>query len=153
MPVHLRTDSPLLPLRPDLRQGKQGILEKMLQSAFYQSSSDLAAWYSRSGTSRDYSLAHSLGIYDVPETIYAASGWLDFIHHCRESLVVNRKKGTFLEEILINPAMNSGYVIPLFENMQISDILILNSISPDSFGSKKCHDLQSLSRICSDLLF
>ena len=153
MTAHLRTDYHLLPLRPDLTRGKNDVLKNMLCSAFYQSSSDLAVWYKRSGTSRDYNLSHTLGIYEVPETIYSNCEWLDFIHHCRESLVVNRKQDSFLQEILINPAMKSGYVIPLFKNTQISDILILNSITADSYGSRNCRDLNSLSMICSDLLF
>ena len=153
MYVHVRTEHQLLPFRPDMQQGKLGILENLLKSAFYQSSSDLAAWYSRKGTSRNYILIKSLGAYDVPEKILSDWEWLDFIHHCRESLVLNKAGKSFLDGILIHPVMKSGYVIPLFENTQISDIVILNSRATDSYGRKNCCDLHSLSMICSDLLF
>ncbi len=149
-----RTDHSLLPFRPDIHLGKKGILETLVQTSLYQTASDMAALYSLNPDAETFSLSLGLGIYRFPAKFDRDMEWVDFLFHCGDSLVLNRRSGkNFLNGILMNPDMKSGYVLPLFKKNTISDMVVLNSRVINHYGRKNCTDLCSLGRICSDLLY
>lgn len=146
----------LLPFIPDLTQGRIGILSSFLQTAFNQSSSDLAVWYSLDDTSKNgiarFKCSESRGIYKVPATLSDSSEWVDFILDSRESLILNRPSSHYYGEILFIPEMKSAMALPMFSKKAVSDIVILNSRSENHFGHKNSTNIHLLGNICSNLL-
>ncbi|OQY34708.1 MAG: hypothetical protein B6241_03985 [Spirochaetaceae bacterium 4572_59] len=146
----------LFPFRPDLTKGRIGILSSFLQTAFDQSSSDLAAWYSLADSAEnqqvEFKCSESRGIYDVPATLSGHCEWLDFILDSRESLILNQPSPHYYGKILFIPGMRSAMALPMFSNKAVSDIVILNSRRENHFGHKNSTNLHLLGNICSNLL-
>lgn len=144
----------VLPFIPDIGKGRAGIISSFTQTAFDQSVSDLAAWYSSAPRSlrKRFQCAESKGIYDVTELLKEESEWLDFLLEIREVLILNQRAPHFLKGILLHKKMNSAMVFPLFHKGSISDIVILNSRRENHYGNKNSRNLQILGSICSNLL-
>jgi len=143
-----------IPFSPPLNDGRPGILRSFVQTAFECSDADLAAWFTLDSEGKKIRLKQQdcRGIYPLPETLPASSGWTSFLLECREMAVLNNPAPHPLSGLLLHEKMRSGIALPMFKKNEVSDIVILNSRKDNHFGSSNCCRLIRLSGICSNLI-
>jgi len=121
---------------------------------------DMAAFYVLKDTDdrkSDLKLAIKKGRYDVPETISGGSDLVCFIRDCKESLIFNnnetlRKYEAFMKEVLINPEMKSGMVLPIVSFPREIGVLFVGARTSCFFNRKRFHFLDAYTKLAAGAL-
>jgi len=163
------TDNPDMPTEEDLvRAGAllthernfRDLVSVFVGQAQDISRVDMAAFYVLKDTDdskSDLKLAIKKGRYSVPETISGSSELVCFIRDCREALIFNnnetrRKYETFMKEVIINPEMKSGMVLPIVSFPREIGVLFVGALTSCFFNRRRFHFLDAYTKIAAGAL-
>jgi PAS domain S-box-containing protein len=77
---------------------------------------------------------------------------MDFLQECGEAVVLLSRSVSPFEDLLLNPAMNSGMVLPVKAGQRLIGALFLNSRYQNHYGNERFRYLDSLVRLAGGLL-
>lgn len=112
--------------------------------------SDLGCFYRFGEDEKVLSLVYHKSMTPPPDQFPSPSETISFLRECPETIVLSERKPSPFSEILVNQKMQSGIVLPLYN--QIDDfteirwvgILLLNSKRPSFYRGSLFTVLQSL---------
>ena len=126
---------------------------------------DMAAFYILADPDNrrsDLKLTYKRTKHPLPETISGNSELLRFIRECPEALIFNNKNAgendetqeseaiggrTFLEEVLLHPAMKSGMALPIVSPPREIGVLFVCSRKPSFFNRSRFLFLNSYTKL------
>ncbi len=117
--------------------------------------SDLSCLYlaeDSKDTKSTYIMVYRRGKFEVPEKLYPESETIQFLIENRETIVILNREPKFFKDILLNPEMESGIVIPLFTQKDNLAIFILNSTLPEFYNRARFEFLDSFGKLASGML-
>ena len=128
------------------------IISILVEQSLDISRSELAGLYLYPEGGGSPKLVYKRGWYDLPANLSGRSGLLSFAEDCGETIVLLSRKQSPFSEMLLDPKMNSGIVLPLSVPSEKLGYLILNSDREDFYCGERFRFLESVSKFAGGLL-